>query len=90
MKYDTALNEVVKEDGSLPEAIKFPEKHVVSGVVEAVPEVGQSRLELVGVDVSRIVAVETAETILPVRHVLPKGSEILEIYLPLILPIKHT
>ena len=40
MKYDGALNEVVKVNGSLSKTVKFAKKHMMSRIIQTVTKVG--------------------------------------------------
>jgi len=90
VKYYAALDKIVKVNGALSDPVEFAVEHLMSDVIQTVTESGQRQLELISVDVTRIVSVEAAEAVLPVRHVLPQGPEVLETDGSLVLAIEHT
>ena len=71
MKYNTALDEIIKVDGSFSKPVEFAEQHLISGIIQTVTESSESRFKLVGVNISWIVLIETAEAILPLSYIVP-------------------
>lgn len=84
-----ALNKVIEQNCAISVSIKLPNERIVKPIREAIAKCRQRRLQLVFVDVSRVVRVERTETVLPVSHVLPEGSKILKIHDATTRAIEH-
>lgn len=84
-----ALDKIIEQNRPVSVSIKLSNQRVVKPVRQAISKGRQRRLQLVLVDVSRVVRVERAEAVLPVRYVLPQRSKVLEVYDAAVRAIEH-
>lgn len=76
VEQNAALNEVIEQDRSLPNAVELSHQQLDQPVAESVTERSQCSFQLILVDGSTIVLVKAAEATLPIGDVLPQRTEI--------------
>lgn len=84
------MNKIVEKYRPSSETVEFRDDRVDGVLCEAVTKCGESVGKLAFVDVPRTVAIERPEAVLPIGHVAPKRTEIVEINLPFFLLIEHS
>lgn len=75
LQLNAQLDEVVEEDDAFSLFVILLEKHPDGGIGQSITETRESLFELVEVDLTRVVPIETAKALLPIRHVLPQSRE---------------
>ena len=71
LQRDAELDEVVEGDGASMPAVVFDHEEIDGGRLQTISHHPQRGRQLALVDKPRVVAVVTAESLLPLRHIVP-------------------
>ena len=72
LQRDAELDEVVEGDGASMPAVVFDHEEIDGGRLQTISHHPQRGRQLALVDKPRVVAVVTAESLLPLRHIVPQ------------------